>query len=88
MTSKNKIIEAIEAAQGSWTGSDWEHKVDIAEREVYEYSTIDEDDQEVRLDDALEAVTIASRLESYYGDDPTWGEPRRLLEAAASEELK
>jgi len=39
--------------------------------------------EEGRLDDAVTAARRASSLESEYGDDPNWGEFRRLIESAA-----
>ncbi len=37
------------------------------------------------LDEALELLQEASRLEAYYGDDPTWGKPVQDLEALIAE---
>lgn len=94
-----EIEKAYSAAQGKWTGADW----DLPENAGVEYSRRVERDaknaeengedairaaRNGRLDDALNSAEEAARLEAKWGESPTWGPLVKAIEAAQGDATK
>ena len=92
---REQIRGAYNKAQGSWTDCDWFEPEPSEEflRQVEKDAKAAEEAAELAMDALCEGDLILARLyireaasrESEYGDDPTWGALKRLIEQAYEE---